>query len=406
MTSLYKQKIGGKSVFLIVIAFFTVALTSWEDAINAPGYAAIYEEFASASAFLKGYIVTGPNLFALPFILLTGKLANRFSKKDIILVANIFYTIGGIGGAFSKSLLWFAVCRTIVGVAIGVETTAIMGLLFELFPRSEDSAKVMGAYQGVNTIYGALVAVIAGQLCTINWRVAQLLNGLSIISMLAILFFLPRTPPEKGTQKQEDAYAVDRPEKLMVGQLLLALFETVSFIIFSFLFYYFSSLYLAERQLGTSVFSGWLSSIMLIGASSMNFLLGVVHSRLKRYTGVISVGILAIGFILIGSDIPAWVLIPYAFVNGAVCGIIGSYYPIAVNACVPASMTTQYQSIYSCVIFAAYYFASYVPNLYQGLFHVGYHKMMLVNGIVLTCLAVMYGLLITITNRSRKTVQP
>lgn len=374
-----------KNKKLVIIALLSITFTLWADTINNTCLASIYAEFANSSAFLSAYVVTGPYLVSIPFVLTMGKIAEKIDKKALMIFSLILYTLGGAGGAFAQSMLMFAVFRTICGVATCLISSLAFSIIFENFPNANESAKVMGIYQAFSTGYGAILGVIAGILCTKSWRYAHHLNAMAILSAIIVFVFLPKSQKAKpsdnmSTEKEElpvDDGKIDTP------RLVLTLAEALFSIVFTFVFTYYISLYVKERALGTSALTGILAALGTIGGVLANLFLDKLFEKIQRYLGVYSVLLCAACVITVGFDIPVWLVIGIALINGFVNSIVCSFYPIAVNMYAPPSKASFCQSLYCCLLYLGFFLCSYVPYIYIGLFSCGYQKAMLINGIVL-----------------------
>ena len=264
-----KQVLKGKWPIFIALASVTINL--WANNINQVCLDAIYTEFQGANAFLQGYIVGGTSFISLAFVLLTGVLAKKISKKLILMGALILYLIGGVGGGFAQTMLQYAIFRTVMGAATGILSTIVLSIMFEYFPNPDDSAKIMGAYQLCNTLAGTLISYLAGVLCVISWRTAQWINAGAILALVCVAVLLPRAPEvaaEDGEGWAEEGGS--GRTKMDVPRVVLTLVEAILFIIMTSIFQYFVSVYLAERQIGDAALAGTLMSVSTITGAVIN----------------------------------------------------------------------------------------------------------------------------------------
>ena len=372
--------------WLVILALCSVALATNANSVNNPCLPQIYESFPNASEFLRNYIVNGQMIVALPFILLVGRIADCVNKKLIILIGTAIYLVGGVGGAFASSIEMYAVCRSLVGIGMGIESSVVFGILFSCFTDPDEAAQVMGYYQGTARMVGTIFPILAGTVCAaVSWRSAAWLNAIAVVTFLCILIFLPSSAVEPTKKKGETAQQQSTDDKkLDLGRVIFTLAECMVFIIFGWLFYYFNSLYIAERSLGSSVLAGGLGSIFTVGGVLINLVLKPVHKKLGRYCGVVSALGLGVMFLLLGLDVPVWGVLVLAVCNGVFCGLISSFYGMAVNSYVPASQTSFFQSIYSCCTFAAYTLVSYIPSFFMNSLGAdGYQQVMRMGGITM-----------------------
>ena len=388
-----KQVLKGK--WPIFIALASVTINMWANNINQVCLDAIYTEFQGANAFLQGYIVGGTSFVSLAFVLLTGALAKKVSKKLILMGALILYLIGGIGGGFAQTMMQYAIFRTVMGAATGVLGTIIFSIMFEYFPNPDDSAKIMGSYQLCNTLAGTLISYLAGVLCVVSWRTAQWINAGAILSLVCVAVLLPRSPEAvaEGGEGWAEEGGTGRT-KMDVPRVVLTLVEAIVFIIMISIFQYFVAVYLAERQIGDAALAGTLMSVATITGAVINIFFAKLFEKLRRYTGVLFVLVWGVFSIILGFDVPAWVVILAMCISGFNQGIVYSYYPIALNEYVPAKDITLCQSFFQASIYVGLFLTSYVPNLFGAIFGGGYQRLMLTSGIVTVGLCVLFMILI------------
>lgn len=382
--------------WLVVLALCSVALAANANSINNPCLPQIYESFPEASDFLKNYIVNGQMIVALPFILLVGKIADKVNKKLIILIGTALYLIGGVGGAFVGSMEMYAVYRSLVGIGMGIETSVVFGILFSCFTDPDEAAQVMGYYQGFTRLIGTIFPLIAGVVCaSVSWRSAAWLNATAVVTLLCIVLFLPASVVE--SKKKEAAAGetnVTDEKKLDLFRVIFTLVETVLFITVGWIFFYFNSLYIAERGLGSSVLAGSMGSIFTVGGVLINLVLKPINKKFGRYLGALAAFGLGLVFVCLSFDIPTWGVLPLAVLNGVFCGIISSFYGMAVNSYVPATQTSFFQGVYSCCTFFAFTLVSYVPSILMGIFGGGYQQVMLYGGIIMLAVSALVLLLL------------
>lgn len=375
-----KQALKGK--WPIFIALATACITMWANNINQVCLDAIYTEFQSANAFLQGYIVGGTSFVSLAFVLLTGVLAKKINKKLILMAALVLYLIGGVGGGFAQTMLQYAIFRTIMGAATGILGTIVFSIMFEYFPNPDDSAKIMGAYQLCNTLSGALISYLAGVLCVISWRTAQWINADAILTLVCIAVMLPCAPKAvEGGEGWAEEGGSGRT-KIDAARVVLTLIEAILFIVLVSVFQFFVSVYLAERQIGDAALAGTLMSVATVTGAVINVVFAKLFEKLRRYTGVLFVLLWGVFSILLGFNVPAWVVIAAMCINGFGNGIVYSFYPIALNEYVPAKDITLCQSFFQATIYVGLFLTSYVPNLFGAIFGGGYQRLMLTSGIV------------------------
>lgn len=392
-----------KTEILIIIALCSLAAIGFSDSINVTCLADIYAAFPTASDFLRSHIVTGPSLVGIPFILAMGKLSEKVSTKKLIVIWSVIFAVSGLGSTMVQSMTQYAIVRTGIGVSTSVVAALGFGLMFQTFPDPAKSSKVMGAYQTFNMAYGAVVSLIAGQLCLINWKAAMALNLVSVITVLLVVLFVPGKPAAMAAEGGAEGEAAPAGLKKVDGRkLVIAMAEGGLFTIFGFVFYYYEAVYIAERAIGTSSLSGLVASLMTVGGAVSGILFAKVFSKFGRYTGVSCMALAALSSIVLGFNVPVPVVIVIGVVFGFGAGTLSAYYPMAVNEAVPIEKATFFQSLYNCIVFGAIFLTSLVPNLSMAIVGGGYQRAMLFDGVVIAALCVIFAFIIKTVVRPQK----
>lgn len=388
-----------KSDLLVIIAICSIALSLWGDTILTTSLADIYAAFPDASPFLQSYIVSGPSLLGIPLVLLIGAIGDKVNKKLLMLLSVAVYAIGGIGSIFSTNMTMFAIFRTIYGVATTGISVLAFSLIFALFPDQKKSARVVGIYQTFYTGYGFVFPIVIGQLCRISWKAGQLLHGCSLLTLLLVLLFMPnKTAGAQPGQEGEADASAEAPEgyreKTDVPRLVATLVEACIVYAFNFVYIYFVSVYVAERGIGDSGLAGVLASLLSLGGMIFNVFFSRIYEKMGRYIGVAFTFLCGVMYIILGFDIPVWLVIPVSLVTGLVPGAICSAYPMYCNYYAATNRATFCQSLYNCLLFAGNALVSFIPGVFMSVFHCGYHRMMTWLGITLLVIGTVFTILI------------
>ncbi len=126
----------------------------FSDSVIVPVITGIYEEFPSASMFLKNYVLTGGYLFSLFASLAAGILMKKISKRKLMLFGSICFFIGGFGAVFTSSMEYLALMRTLDGLSDGILAATALSLITELYKDERERASMIGLYTGVSAAFG------------------------------------------------------------------------------------------------------------------------------------------------------------------------------------------------------------------------------------------------------------
>ena len=135
-----------------------------------------------------GLIMTVYSLPAVVFVPLFGLLADRYSKKWVVIPSLVLFTIGGF--AFSatdfETLLWL---RFIQGIgASGISGLAI-GLVGDYY-KDTDRTRVLSNVSVLQNVGSGLLPVTGGALALVAWHVPYMVGFLAIPLALFALFVM------------------------------------------------------------------------------------------------------------------------------------------------------------------------------------------------------------------------
>ena len=346
-------------------ALFLSSSGTWVYSVLMPVLPDVYKAFP-CSPFWQGFIITGPSLVAIPFLLITGFLAKSISKKTLLIMNLIVFLIGGVGGAFVTNLPMLIISRVLSGVPAIVLLVPTLSIISELWQDEIRRSKVVGYYYGFSGAYGAALSFASGVIATFGWRNAFLLNGIAIIALVMVVAFVPKTPPEGQRKELEDD---NKEKKVNQGNtlnkrgfiLLMASLAVMS--IFGFAMYYLMSVYVEERALGGSVYIGTLGSVMEIAVSVVSFVFGFIYTKLKSWMHPLIFLLMGVLNALLIFNLGSGATLVVFALLGAGMTIAIDYYPTVLPNYVPQSKMTLFMSIYEAVTYGAMFLCAYVPTL-------------------------------------------
>lgn len=360
--------------FLTKLAILCAGYGMFSDAVVIPLVTLIFGEYPDTSAFVMNFILSGPALIAIPVSLITGKLAQYISKKDILITAFILYIVGGVGGAFTQSMGYLAVMRGICGAAAGLIGVVAYGYIAELYTDIKERGTVMGWYSAMSAVFGIAMTFFAGLIAMTSWRNAFYINGFSIFSLLLVVFFLPRTKPEG---KKKDC-VVDKMEekkceekKYPISQMVVLLSAFFVMGAFYCVIYYTIDIYISEViTADSSVLSGTITAIGTIASFLIGVTFGKIYIRTRRYMPVIFFLGCGLSFVVLTYTSSSIILGIAASIAGASYGMSLSYYAMIISEIVPPSKMSismaYYQVVFNISIFAAPYLPMLVLMLTKG----------------------------------------
>lgn len=144
--------------------------------------------------FLTGAIVATLLLGAMVGAAFAGRLADRFGRRNLIILAAIVFTVGALLAAFAPSVGVLIAARFILGLAVGSAALVVPLYLAEVAPTD-----VRGAIASLNQmmiVLGILAAFIVNAILASsgNWRLMLGLAAIPSLILLVGMLFMPETP--------------------------------------------------------------------------------------------------------------------------------------------------------------------------------------------------------------------
>ncbi|EXJ71304.1 uncharacterized protein A1O5_05110 [Cladophialophora psammophila CBS 110553] len=158
----------------------------------------------------KGLITSCTSLFALVASPIAGVLADNVGRKNIILFADVLFTLGALWQALTTSVWGMILGRSIVGLAIGGASLIVPLYISELAP-----SHLRGRLVTVSLLFitgGQVIAYLIGWAFSTmrgGWRWMVGLGCAPAIAQLVMLAFMPETPRYLAkVQRETEARAV------------------------------------------------------------------------------------------------------------------------------------------------------------------------------------------------------
>lgn len=236
-----------------------------------------------------GLLITffsGPGIILTPLL---GVLADRFSRKIILIPSLFLFSIAGVSLFFTDNFNVMLILRFIQGsgaASLGALNATLIGDIFE----GKNRAKAMGYNASVLSIGTASYPAIGGLLTLLGWHYPFLLSALAIPVGLLVIFGLNNPEPKE----HEDI-------KTYFGSAMKTIFNpdvviifVASFIVFIILyggFLTYFPLLLDEKFSATSVEIGFLMTAMSLVTALTSSQLGKINRRYNS-TSLIKFGFL------------------------------------------------------------------------------------------------------------------
>ena len=175
-----------KKLSILSLSFISLIAT----AAMAPALNGIQLHFINAPETLIKLVVTLPALICIPIGLLNKAFMKFISKKNLIIIGLILYTIGGLSSSLSPNIYVLLFTKVILGLGLGITAPLSLVLIGDFF-HGKERAKFMGFSTATTNLGGILSTLFVGFLVSLGWRYSFLVYAVAIIVLILIVFFLP-----------------------------------------------------------------------------------------------------------------------------------------------------------------------------------------------------------------------
>lgn len=178
----------GTISLMTLIAIWSISLT-----VNLPGLAitpmlgSLDRIFPHTSELEIQLLTVLPNLFIIPFVLLSGKLSLSKSKISIVVVALAIYLASGILYFFARSMVDLIIISCLLGMGCGLLIPLAAGLLADTFV-GKYRMRQLGIKSGISNMALVIATYAVGWLSHGNWRLPFLVYLIPAIPLVLSVF--------------------------------------------------------------------------------------------------------------------------------------------------------------------------------------------------------------------------
>ena len=171
--------------------------------ISVLGIASVTPAFPAAAKALSvssqemALLISAFTLPSIIFTPLTGILADRIGRRQILLPSLLLFGLGGVACAFAPSFPLLVFCRFVQGLGASSLSSLNMVLIGDLF-QDDERESATGYNSSAVSLGTALFPVLGGALAMLSWRAPFLIAALAFPVAYAVAAHL-KAPFAKGT---------------------------------------------------------------------------------------------------------------------------------------------------------------------------------------------------------------
>ena len=208
--------LASSSLCLLLISTLTV-MSNATIAPALPGLASEFSGTPSADLLVK-MLLPIPALFVVIFAPILGWTADKFGRRNQIILSTFMFAISGAAGAKLAGLEAILISRAILGICVAGLMTAITALIADYFSGQQRS-QFMGLQQAFSNIGGIVFIVTAGYLASISARLPFYIYGLAIFLVPLVFVSIKDSKPinPKSDQPPDDTDVNSGWKRILAG---------------------------------------------------------------------------------------------------------------------------------------------------------------------------------------------
>lgn len=304
------------------ILLATVAFTPLVLSILGPSLPAMQQHFAGTAnvEYLVPMTLTAPTIVMATLSVLVGLLADRVGRKRILITAATLYAFVGTAPLWLGSLGAIIASRIVLGALDAVLMTVGTVLIGDYYHGARRE-KLMALQATMAAVSAFVFNNLGGVVAEAGWRAPYAVYAISLllVPLMALYLWEPAHRPDAGTPQAVADDVVFQPFQLFLT-CVLALITGIVFLTLPVHVGYLFNALGVQSPTPIGVAAGCNSLGVIIGT----FLFGWWSARRLRipWQLVLSLTVVAIGFVLMRSATSYTTLTLAGALNGVGCGLL------------------------------------------------------------------------------------
>jgi predicted MFS family arabinose efflux permease len=352
--------------FLIMLTLGLSAMAVMNEMVIVPVAGNLFHDFAGSNIAALNYILSGPRVVGALCSLLCAKLMFVISKRKLMIIGFAIFAVSSILGDVIHNPYYMVVMRSLTGAGMGITSVVALAIISGIFVDEKTRGSMMGIYNALMTIVGAVLGWVSGLVGAVEWRMVYRVYLAAVPILAMIVIFIPndRVPAGEGAIKTI-ASGGEKTPKIPWRSIL---FMEAAFIIYTigyFVVFLQISMIVAAKGLGGVSLSGIFSALGTVGSMMLSASFGLYHNKLKRFTICIGFALMALSYWMLwtATSVPA-ALIANTLL-GASYGLGVSYYMMYCTVIVPPVQIPLSISITATILNIGAFLSTYCGTLLQ-----------------------------------------
>ena len=243
-----------------------------------------------------------------------GPLSESFGRRNMLIIGNILFALGGLGCALGHSIEWIIAYRFFQGFGVSATYIIASAMIADTY-QGKKAARFNGILNCVVTASMAVAPIIGGFINKyLGWRANySSVAILSVITLILVSLFIPETKPVKEPWNPKKT--LGHYKTLFSNRKFLTFSFVPSIIISGYLSFLGIGAFLFIDQLGVSLIQYSIYQGLIIGSFSLTSsfsdrILGAIGSRSSVVAGSVITSLSALTLVLQSYAYPesAWLI--------------------------------------------------------------------------------------------------
>ena len=288
------------------------------------------------------------------FSLVSGTLAKRISKKNVVIIGLILYGGGGIAGGFFDNINVIIFTRVIMGMGVGLILPQATAMIVEFF-EAEKREKLLGWSQGLANIGSMIGSIVGGSLALMNWRYNFFGFGFAFVILLLVIIGVPNVPPEKKRENNDKKPPM--PKVLYSICVFMFLAQAASLVTVTNM-----AIFVNSEPWGNPKLLGITMALLTFAGFVAGFVLVYVKRVFKQWTPLFSCAAMGVGFVILSFANSMFMAMISNTLIGFGYGLIIPSLFISISQNIPVMLRQKAISIASAAMYFGCFATAYIQQ--------------------------------------------